>query len=162
MLMETSKQLHDFVHYRRFAEPRMDEMMNRVSPGRGWCFDLDGTARLLDTENQRLLLDAEPTIDQQKCLAAFRLECYLRGRADFRFEINDALYNHEDGKKFLRYDFNADSISWTATELTLHDWVEAQTFAASQAPSDAERAARAKEDMERLEGLMRKPDSVKE
>lgn len=154
--MET-KQLHNFLNYRKFAEPRLDEAMDRISPGTGWVFDTDGTPRLADLMSQRLLLDKQPTTEQSKALLGFRVECALRGDADFCFAFNGDLYLHAEGHPYRRLHWNETSLEWENVEIPFTEWMQIEAYVKALAPSEADRAAKAKEDMERLAGEMSKP-----
>lgn len=136
----------------------MDATMQRISPEVGWVFDADGTPRLADFHTQRLLLDKQPTIEQNKALMGFRLECALRGDADFKFAHNGDLYLHAEGQPYRRLHWNDDSLEWESAEISFSEWREIEAYVKAQIPSESERAARAKEDMERLAGQMTKPD----
>jgi hypothetical protein len=154
----TEKVLHDFLSFRKFAEPKMDEAMARIDPRVAWCFDYDGTPHLMDTEKQRLLLDQEPTIAQAKCLMGFREECRLRGCDSFRFEFNGELYCHQDGRPFQRYTWNENALEWKCEEIPFSLWNEVEQYIRAHTITEEDRAARAAEDMRRVsEGMGKKP-----
>ena len=146
---------------KKVAEARLDKVMAAINPNIGWTFS-GQEAFLLDIPRQRLILDRQPDEREKMALSAYQLEVLLRTSDQLEFEFDDKLYCHEYGGDYLRWSFNPDTVKWESEKLTLESWILIHNYAESRTPSDADRAARAKEDMERIAGAMSKPDSVKE
>lgn len=151
----------DITTARRIAEKHLDKAMASLNPAIGFSIGPDGVAYLADLKNQRLILDREPTEAERACLLAYSTELQLRTSGQLEFELDGSLY-HRDREKGEYRRYYLDGTSWKSEELSLSDFIRISEFAAKETVSDADRAARAKEDMKRVEEMMKKPDSVKE
>lgn len=152
----------DITTARRIAEKHLDEMMASINPAIGFSIGADNTAYLADLKNQRLILDREPTEAERACLLAYSMELQLRTSDQLEFELDGSLY-HRDREKGEYRRYYLDGTSWKSEELSLLDFIRISEFAAKETVSDADRAARAKEDMKRIADVMeKKPDHVKQ
>lgn len=141
---------------RKIAEAHLDEMMALLNPSVGFTFS-GNTAYLADLQKQRLILDREPSEAEKAALLAYSVELQLRTGDGFEFEWDGQLYIHEPEKGYWRYTLDRQARKWNAEQLPLLDFITISNFVEKHTPSEADRAARAKEDMERLSGLMSKP-----
>lgn len=147
---------------RKVAEKHLDEMMASINPAIGFSIGLDGVAYLADIKNQRLILDREPTEAENACLLAYSLELQLRTSDQLEFELDGSLYHRDrEAGKYTKY--TREGTTWKAEDLSLLDFIKIQEFAQKETISDADRAAKAKADMERLKAEMElKPGKVRE
>lgn len=142
---------------RKIAETHLDEMMAILNPRVGFTFS-GNTAYLADLQNQRLILDREPTEAENAALLAYSVELQLRTGDGFEFEWDGQLYIHEPEKGYWRYTLDRQARKWNAEQLPLTDYILISNYVEAHSVSEADRARRAKEDMERLAaGPMQKP-----
>lgn len=150
----------DITTARKIAEKHLDEMMSAINPAVGFTFDLSHTAYLMDIPRQRLILDREPDEREKAALLAYSLELQLRTSDKLEFELDGSLY-HRDREKGEYRRYYLDGTSWKSEEISLMDFIKISEFAAKQTVSDADRATRAKEDMERIKDEMEKKPTGK-
>lgn len=147
---------------RRIAEKNLDRMMASLNPAIGFSIGADNVAYLADLKNQRLILDREPTEAERACLLAYSQELQLRTSDQLEFELDGSLY-HRDREKGEYRRYYLDGTSWKSEVLSLMDFIKISEFAAKETVSEADRAARAREDWKRLEDTaMKMPGKVKE
>lgn len=152
----------DITTARRIAEKHLDEMMATLNPAIGFSIGADNVAYLADLKNQRLILDREPTEAERACLLAYSMELQLRTSDQMQFELDGSLY-HRDREKGEYRRYYLDGTAWKSETLSLLDFIKISEFAAKETISDADRAARAREDMERIKAEMEnKPGKVRE
>lgn len=142
---------------RKLAEQHLDQMMHLLNPSIGFTFDASNTAYLFDIPRQRLILDREPNESEKAALLAYSLELQLRTQGSMEFEFDGAIYTHEPERGFWRYTLDRQARKWNAEELPLLDFIEIHKYVEAHTVSESDRAAKAKEDMERLAGEMSKP-----
>lgn len=146
----------DITTARRIAEKHLDAMMAALNPAIGFTFDAVNTAYLFDIQRQRLILDREPNESEKAALLAYSLELQLRTSDQLEFELDGSLY-HRDREKGEYRRYYLEGASWKSEELSLMDFIKISEFAAKETVSESERAAKAADDMKRLEGEMSKP-----
>ena len=142
---------------RKLAESHLDEMMALLNPAIGFTFDAGNTAYLADLQNQRLILDREPNESEKAALMAYAVELQLRTGGNMEFEWDGNLYIHEPEKGYWVYSLDRQARKWNTQELPLLDFIQISNFVEKHSTSEEDRAARAKEDMERIAGQMSKP-----
>ena len=147
---------------KKVAEKHLDEMMASLNPAIGFSIGADNTAYLADLKNQRLILDREPTEAERACLLAYSAELMLRTSDQLQFELDGSLY-HRDREKGEYRRYYLDGTAWKSEDLSLLDFIKIQEFAQKDTISEADRAARSREDWKRLEDTaMKMPGKVKE
>jgi hypothetical protein len=152
----------DITTARKIAEAHLDEMMHLLNPSVGFTFS-GNTAYLADLQKQRLILDREPNESEKAALLAYAVELQLRTGDGFEFEWDGQLYIHEPEKGYQRYTLDRQARKWNAEQLPLLDFIQISNFVEKHTVSEADRAAAARADMERLEaGPMKKPTGLKE
>lgn len=147
----------DITTARKLAEQHLDQMMQILNPRVGFTFDAGNTAFLADLQNQRLILDREPNESEKAALMAYAVELQLRTGGNMEFEWDGKLYIHEPEKGYWVYSLDRQARKWNAEQLPLQDFILIHNFVKEQTTSEEDRAARAKEDMERIAGQMNKP-----
>lgn len=147
---------------KKVAEKHLDEMMASINPAIGFSIGPDNVAYLADLKNQRLILDREPSDAERACLLAYSMELQLRTSDQLEFELDGSLY-HRDREKGEYRRYYLDGTSWKSETLSLLDFIKIQEFAQKDTISEADRAARSREDWKRLEDTaMKMPGKVKE
>lgn len=141
---------------RKIAEAHLDEMMAILNPSVGFTFS-GNTAYLADLQKQRLILDREPNESEKAALLAYAVELELRTGGNMEFEWDGQLYTHEPEKGYWRYTLDRQARKWNAEELPLLDFIKIHEYVEAHTVSESERAAKAADDMKRLEGEMSKP-----
>lgn len=142
---------------RKLAEQHLDQMMHLLNPSIGFTFDASNTAYLFDIPRQRLILDREPSESEKAALLAYSVELQLRTGDGYEFEWDGQLYIHEPEKGYWRYTLDRQARKWNAEQLPLLDFIKISDFVEKHTTSEADRAAAARADMERLAGEMSKP-----
>lgn len=149
----------DITTARKLAEQHLDQMMQILNPRVGFTFDAGNTAYLADLQNQRLILDREPNESEKAALMAYAVELELRTKGNMAFEHHGQIYTDEGERGYWRYTLDRQARKWNAEEVPLLDFIQISNFVEKHTPSEADRARRSKEDMERLAaGQMQKPD----
>ena len=147
----------DITTARKIAESHLEEMMAILNPSVGFTFS-GKTDYLADLQKQRLILDREPNECEKAALLAYAVELELRTGGNMEFEWDGQLYTHEPEKGYRRYTLDRQARKWNAEQLPLLDFIQISNYVEAHTITDADRAARAKEDMERLAaGPMQKP-----